>query len=501
MKTKYSLVRVRASRRRFIPGILATAIAMALAIKPSHAAGGSWNVDAAGNWSTAANWTPAVVPGTAEADVVNLQFDLTAARTVTIDTTARTVGDLNIGDAVAPAFAYTVAASGGAVLNLNNTGTTAASIDFTADAANVISAPITLVDNGIIRSNAATGQTLSGIISGSAKTLTFNNDVNGTANAAGTNLGQFVLSGVNTYTGGTTVSDVRVATGVAAGFGTAGISVSGAGQVFLTANVTLPNAMTLNSTNWIESAGTFGALRLDNGTVSGAITMLRNTSVGSSTTNTNTISGAVLGAANLTKVGGGLIVLTGNNSYTGMTIVNNGLLRVGSVNALGNSYAMVVENPANNATSDTNVLQLSGGFTYGAGKTLTLRNNATANIPNARASFENLSGNNTWAGNIIIEGGANQALTGTAGVFTVNGNISQSATPSTQLFIRGAGTGIINGSINLGTATLVKTDPGTWTINSGGNVQGNVTLGNGTLILNNNKIGRASCRERVSSPV
>jgi autotransporter-associated beta strand protein len=486
MKNKYSLVRVRASRRRFIPGILATAIAMALAMKPAQAASGSWNVDAAGNWSTAASWNPAVVPGTAEGDVINLQFDLTAARTVTINSVSVTAGDLNIGDATAPAFGYTLARTGTLVLNLNNTGTTAANIDFTADAANTISAPITLVDNGIIRSNVASSQTLSGIISGASKTLTFNNDTNGTANAAGTNLGQFTLSGANTYTGGTSISDVRVATGVAAGFGTGAISVTGAGQVFLTADVTIANAITLNSTNWNESSGTFGALRLDNGTVSGAITLARNTSIGSNNSNRNTISGAIAGAANLTKLQGGLIVLTGNNTYTGMTIVNNGVLRLGAVNAINGSYAVVVENPANNAASDTNALQLSGGFSYGAGKTLTLRNNATANIANARVALENQAGNNTWAGNIIIDGGANQAITSSAGVLTIDGNISQSAIPSTQLFIRGGATGIINGTFNLGTATLAKTDTGTWTINSGGNVQGNVILGNGTLVLNNN---------------
>jgi hypothetical protein len=55
MKYKYSLVRLRASRRRYIPGILATVIAMALATKPAQAASGSWNVDAAGSWETAAN--------------------------------------------------------------------------------------------------------------------------------------------------------------------------------------------------------------------------------------------------------------------------------------------------------------------------------------------------------------------------------------------------------------------------------------------------------------
>ncbi len=67
-------------------------------------------------------------------------------------------------------------------------------MDFTAAIANTISAPITLVDNGVIRSNVAFGQTLSGVISGTGKTLTFNNDTAGTANGS---------SGAVNVTGGT----------------------------------------------------------------------------------------------------------------------------------------------------------------------------------------------------------------------------------------------------------------------------------------------------------
>ena len=77
--------------------LLRAASAMALITSPTvHAAGGSWNVNNSGTWSTVGNWTPAAVPGTAAGDAVNLRFNISAARTVTINT-AVTVGDLNIG--------------------------------------------------------------------------------------------------------------------------------------------------------------------------------------------------------------------------------------------------------------------------------------------------------------------------------------------------------------------------------------------------------------------
>ena len=122
----------------------------------AHAASGAWNVDAAGNWGTAANWNPAAIPGTAAGDVVDLTRDITAARTITIDATSRTVGDLNIGDPTVTLFGYTLASSAAAVvLNLDGTAAADATVDFLAGVANTISAPLTLVDNGVIRSNVA----------------------------------------------------------------------------------------------------------------------------------------------------------------------------------------------------------------------------------------------------------------------------------------------------------------------------------------------------------
>ena len=55
----------------------------------------SWTVDAAGNWSTGANWT--VAPGNAAGDIINLRNNITAGRTITMDTVG-TAGILNIYD-------------------------------------------------------------------------------------------------------------------------------------------------------------------------------------------------------------------------------------------------------------------------------------------------------------------------------------------------------------------------------------------------------------------
>jgi autotransporter-associated beta strand protein len=194
--------------------------------------------------------------------------------------------------------------------------------------------------------------------------------------------------------------------------------------------------------------------------------------------------GAVSGAFNLSKTGAGTLNLGAANTFTGLLTVSDGAVSLSNAGALGANANVVVENAQNPATTDSNVLRLSGGLVYGAGKTLTLRNNSTTNIPNARAVIENQSGNNEWAGDIVFEGGLNQTITSAAGNLLVSGDISQGITASTSVFVRGNGNGEITGAIDLGTATFYKTDGGTWTVSSAGNVHGAVQVGNGTLVAN-----------------
>src|SRR5690349_14315879 len=89
----------------------------------------------------------AALNSNAARDSANLTFDISAARTVTIDTTPRIVGTLNMGDPTLSFFGYTLAASGGATLTFNNNGSGALLAKLTDNTAlDLISAPITLAD-------------------------------------------------------------------------------------------------------------------------------------------------------------------------------------------------------------------------------------------------------------------------------------------------------------------------------------------------------------------
>lgn len=417
-----------------------TALATIISVPALHAASGSWNVDAAGNWSTAASWNPAAVPGTTAGDVINFTNNISAARTITIDTTSRTAGDLNIGDSAATLFSFTLASTGGGALLLDGTGSTAATVDFVAGVANTISAPISLVDNAIFRSNVAFVQTLSGVISGASRTVTFNNDTNGTVNAATALQGQFALSAANSYTGGTTISDVRVSASNPASFGTGGVTIQSGGQAFAASAITITNAFNIAGNGWAETAGgqPFGALRLDSGAaVSGNVVMSANAAIGSNT-GVGTVSGVISGPSfALTKRGPGTIVLSAANTYGGGTTIGNGILQLNSNTAAGPGTISLIAGGSGGTR-----LQLNGG--------VTISNPISATAVTGAA------------GTGVIQ------QTGT-GLATVNGTINITGGPSAGgHFVGGASVGnalVLNGVI---TATVGLTQRDGFVRYSGG---------------------------------
>ena len=332
-------------------------------------------------------------------------------------------------------------------------------MDFTAAIANTISAPITLVDNGVIRSNVAFGQTLSGVISGTGKTLTFNNDTNGTVNAATSLLGQFVLSGVNTYSGGTSISDVRVAVNTSASaLGSGNVTIGSGAQVFCASALTLANSFSIAGNGWVETAAgqPLGALRLDSGAVvSGPVTMTANAAIGSNA-GTGTVSGIISGGFNLSKRGPGRINLSGTNTYGGLTSVTNGILGATKPAALpglnilnrntvasGTTLAAFMGGAGEFTSADMDTLRTNtdfntdsflgldttnaagGSFTYGSNITDASGVAGTLGINKLGAGVLVLSGTNTYTGVTTVSAGT-LLVPGTASLpgFATNGSYS-----------------------------------------------------------------------------
>ncbi|MBI4663782.1 MAG: autotransporter-associated beta strand repeat-containing protein [Verrucomicrobia bacterium] len=191
---------------------------------------------------------------------------------------------------------------GGALRNLANNNTWSGAITLGSGGARINSDGGTLILSGGISGagqpltvGGAGNVTISGVIGTTTGTLT----KDGT--------GTLTLSGANTYSGATTVSSGTLRLGTAGAIGdTSDVSVSSGATFDVNGNVE-----TIGS---LAGAGnvTLGAGHLTTG----------------GNNRSRSHSGAISGTGSLTKTGTGTFIFSGNNSYTGATTVNAGILRV-----------------------------------------------------------------------------------------------------------------------------------------------------------------------------
>ncbi len=460
-------------------GIGATLAAGLLALSPglAFAQSGTWNVDASGNWSLGSNWLSGTVPGNAAGDVVGLTNNITAARTVTIDTTSRTVGALNIGDSN-NTHAFTLGASGGAGLTFDNGGSGAALTEL-GTIQDTVSTPVTLADNLTV--NVGGQLSISGPISESG----------GSRSLTKSGLGYLTLSGSNTYAGDTTVTGrLTVAANNVLGTTAGATIVSTGGQGRLNNGVTVSGErLTLSGTGESTSEG---ALRIASGTATwgGIVTLAANSTVlagggnvlkigpGSGTAinlqgNTldytgaggHEVLGGVLGTGGIAKRGSGPLTLSGSGSYSGATTIALGKIVANATSALGTSPV----------TTAGGSLELKGGFDVGGGL-LTLNGE----------SLTNVSGNNTYSGPVTT-GTSAARIFATSGTMTLSNTISQSS-PSNAITFSGDGVTLISGNLD---ASLTSLDinakasdvPTVILTGSNANFTGTVGVQKGTLQL------------------
>src|SRR5690606_15486737 len=76
--------------------------------------------------------------------------------------------------------------------------------------------------------------------------------------------------------------------------------------------------------------------------------------------------GIVAGSGNLQKEGAGVLVLSGENTYTGVTVARAGVLRAGSVSAFGATASLQTLNVAG-AMIDLDGFDAAAGYIHGGG--------------------------------------------------------------------------------------------------------------------------------------
>jgi len=347
--------------------------------------------------------------------------------------------------------------TGGVVTINTGTGVTANGLTFNVGgytiAGNVLADTLTLA-----------GGTPTITVTNVSDTATINAIIAGSSGLTKAGSGNLVLGGANTYSGQTTIN---------------------AGTVNIAASTNLGDA---SATNTIAFGG--GTLRstatLDLGTTRTIAVGAGGGTLSAQTATTLTVSGALSGSAQLTAAGGGTVVLGADNSgFSGNVTVNsvlgdttNTTLRLSNANAL-TSGTVTVNAGVAVAGGNGNQVELAG-VAIGSGVSLVL--NATS-ATNARSSLYAGSGVNAWSGGIQYVGDGSTALNANTGAtLNVNGNITDGGYTGTS-FLRGTGTGVINGTITLSSANIAKTDSGTWTINTTGNSWLSTSVSVGTLTI------------------
>jgi autotransporter-associated beta strand protein len=466
------------------------------------AATGTWNVDAAGNWTgTPANWQGAVIPN-AIGDLAIFRNDITAARTVTLNAPI-TLGGLSIGDLL-----------GGSVFTF--AGTSALTMDGLlgnpfinkfGSATDVISAPLTLTDNTDFNIFAGT-LNVTGALTGSgnviknqAGALTFstttgysgNWQVNfGTLNIFSTN--GATSAGLGTGTGGISLigtgrQDLAILSLLNSGAASDGnVVYSGNNDVVVSGGATLNvdrNTTANDRVNHVLDNLTFngGILRVTSSnshrlTFTGTTLLKGQTNVieplanGTSTLANLTLAGVIddgAATSNLIKEGAGRLAVTGTaNTYGGITAIKDGILSLGAGANLGggrtyvNGGVLSVENTATlNALTGAGGLALVGqlGISRYAVPVLAYTGTAAIDAANPVNVSVPLSGmvfgidGSTNTANIDLSqiGGTmnNRVWLGNVIGFdrTLTGNILPSADGSIRL-TSGANTLIIGGTAN-----------------------------------------------------
>jgi fibronectin-binding autotransporter adhesin len=277
-----------------------------------------------------------------------------------------------------------------------------------------------IVNNAAVVFDQATTGTYAGSISGSGSF---------TKQGAGT----LILTGSNSYTGGTTVSAGSLQGNSAS---LQGNIVNNAAVVFDQATTgTYAGNISGNGSITKQGAGTLiltgsssytGGTTVSAGTLQGNATSLQGNIVNNAAlvfnqVTTGTYAGNISGSGSVTKQGAGTLILTGSSSYTGGTTVSAGTLQGSAASLQGNivndatlvfeqttdgTYAGNISGNGSLTKQGSGALNLTGASTYTGATTV---------------SAGLLSVNGSLASSVSIGVGATLGGNATLGALTVNG--------------------------------------------------------------------------------
>ncbi|KZK82328.1 Extracellular serine protease precursor [Pseudovibrio sp. Ad13] len=346
-------------------------------------------------------------------------------------------------------------------------GTTITDGSVQVDDINSLGTGTTTLDGGTLSYSGTTSATYSNLVlsavggalevTESSGTLEVSSDLSGTGILTKQGSGTLVLSGTNSYSGGTVISAGVLQVDDLNRLGTGSTTLNGGSLNYTgTSAVTLADLVLGSADNTLDVSNSVASI---------------------------TVSSDLSGTGSLTKSGAGTLILTGTNTYSGGTTVSSGTLQGDSLNIQGDMSV------ANGATV---------AFTQATNGTYSGDLSGSGALTKTGSGILTLSGNNSsYSGIISVNGGglsisaANQLGTGTTtlNATSLSYTASTNATLSTVVLGTGASTfdvtsaaGALTLSGNLaGAGSLIKTGAGTLVLSGTNTFSGGATVSVGTL--------------------
>lgn len=279
--------------------------------------------------------------------------------------------------------------------------------------------------------------------------------ITGVGDLTKTGAGTLAFSGTSDYTGKTLINGGIISARTADSLGAGGSFVSGTevasgGKLELDPSTTGGSGVNSTFTEYLTLNGGTLDNRSRNNIWDGAMTLGANSTISTNTGTTLDVNGVIDGTGGLTKAGTGTLYLTQNNSYTGATVINEGVLRIttiangGAMSGMGASSSAssnLVFNGGTLFVSGGDNIGVNRGFTLNAGGGTIRKDGAIlrfsgvvtgeGNLRKIGAGTLALSAANTYTGQTIIDAGVVAARSGGAlGAFgtTANGTVINSGT-------------------------------------------------------------------------
>ncbi len=484
------------------------------------------NGDGTGSWSSPSNWTAGGPPFLVGDTAI---FDSTSPTGVVALDGNVSVGAIQFNNG-ASGSGMTISASGPAgVLTMDNRGVITTATISVAAGQHVISAPVALngpLSVSVSTTASGTGLTISGPIydgeNGIQDKMSGGSNYNLSLDGGGT----LTLSGANTYTGATNINGGTLKAGAA-------------NSIPSSSAVTVAPGATLLLNGFNQSIGSLsGAGSITNNSSMNVTLAVGNSGQGAtaipfSGVISNTTDGST-GTVSLANVGGGTLILTGSNTYSGGTFITNGTLNIAADSALGAVPPNPTTNVSFNGNYFTSTLQFNTNYVgtslsmnrsivvssyhYGGvdtngnpvityGGLVTVDDSGTFRKAGA-GSFEIQAPPTLYNYSVLsVIGGSlrlNYGVAATIGL-DVSATVSNGATLelagstsqlSQSVYVANAGTLLVSSSANQNVGNLVGSDParfeGSTIVNSGASLTANQIIQNavtntGAITINPNE--------------